>query len=207
MSNFQFLQQEWPSIFKEAQEAEKLTLTSPKASALIARSALEKTVQWLYNNDEELDWPYDTKLSSLIHAQCFREIIKPSMFREINLVRLNGNGAAHGKSISHDQSIASIKNLFRFLSFLGLYYSEDEINIPTFNMGQIPDGSEHKTTLKELQDLERQLDLRREKDVLERKKLEDQASQIELLQKQLKTQQNGFSTAEEYDKEDQRFFL
>ena len=49
MSNFQFLQQEWPSIFKEATEAEQLTLTSPKASAMIARSALEKTVEWQIN--------------------------------------------------------------------------------------------------------------------------------------------------------------
>lgn len=189
MSNFQFLNTQWPGIFKEAQEAEQLTLTSPKASALIARSALEKAVQWLYDNDVDLEWPYDRKLSSLIHEQCFREIIKPSMFREINLIRLTGNAAAHGKSITHDQSIASIKNLFRFLSFLGLYYSEEEISIPTFSMGLIPDGSEHKETLKELQALERQLELKREKEELERKKLEEQAAQIELLQKQLEAQQ------------------
>lgn len=188
MSNFQFLHKEWPGIFKEAKEAEQLTLISPKASSIIARSALEKAVQWLYDNDVELEKPYDTKLSSLIHEQCFREIIKPSMFREINLIRLNGNAAAHGKSITHDQSIASIKNLFRFLSFLGLYYSEDEVQVPTFNMGQIPDGNEQKETLKTLQKLETQLDLRREKDKEEREKLEAQAAKIELLQKQLDAQ-------------------
>ena len=54
MSNFQFLHKEWPAIFREANEAEQAHLTSPKASAMIARSALEKTVQWLYQNDEEL---------------------------------------------------------------------------------------------------------------------------------------------------------
>ncbi|MDL5511734.1 DEAD/DEAH box helicase family protein [Arenibacter sp. M-2] len=189
MSNFQFLHREWPAIYSEAKEAEQLTLTSPKASAMIARSTLEKAVQWLYQNDVELQWPYDTKLSSLIHEQCFREIIKPSMFREINLIRLNGNAAAHGKSITHDQSIASIKNLFRFLSFIGVYYSEEEINVPSFNMGQIPDGNEQKETLKALQLLESQLDKRREKDKEERAKLESQAAQIELLQKQLEAQQ------------------
>ena len=188
MSNFQFLHKEWPGIFKEAKEAEQLTLTSPKASAIIARSALEKAVQWLYDNDEELEWPYDTKLSSLIHEQCFREIIKPTIFREINLIRLTGNNAAHGKSITHDQSIASIKNLFRFLSFLGLYYSEDEVAPPIFNMGQIPDGNEQKETLKTLQQLEAQLDYRREKDKEEREKFEAQAAKIELLQKQLDAQ-------------------
>ncbi|OAD46015.1 restriction endonuclease [Polaribacter atrinae] len=189
MSNFQFLQKEWPAIYKEAKEAEQLTLTSPKACAMISRSALEKTVQWLYQNDVELEWPYDTKLASLIHEQCFREIIKPSMFREVDLVRLNGNAAAHGKAITQDQSIASIKNLFRFLSFLGVYYSEVAIDIPAFSMQKIPDGNEQKETLKTLQLLEQQLDNRREKDKEERAKLEAQAAQIELLQKQLEAQQ------------------
>jgi type I restriction enzyme R subunit len=189
MSNFQFLHKEWPAIFKEAKEAEQLTLTSPKASAMIARSALEKTVQWLYQNDEELEWPYDTKLASLLHEQCFREIIKPSMFREVNLIRLNGNAAAHGKSISHDQSIASIKNLFRFLSFLGIYYSAEDVEVPTFTMGLIPDGNELKETLKDLQQLEDQLDHRRAKDKEERAQIEAQAAQIALLQKQLENQQ------------------
>ncbi len=191
MSNFQFLHKEWPALFREAKEAEQLTLTSPKASVMIARSALEKTVQWLYQNDEELQWPYDTKLSSLIHEQCFREIIKPSMFREINLIRLTGNNAAHGKAITHDQSIASIKNLFRFLSFLGLYYSEEELTVPSFTMGLIPDGNEQKETLKALQQLEHQLDQRRTKDKAERAQIEAQAAQIELLQKQLEKQQKA----------------
>ena len=79
------------------------------------------------------------------------------MFREINLVRLTGNNAAHGKTITHDQSLASIKNLFRFLSFLGVYYSEEELDIPAFTMEQIPDGNEQKETLKALQQLEDQL--------------------------------------------------
>ena len=189
MSNFQFLQKEWPAIFKEAKEAEQLTLTSPKACAMICRSALEKSVQWLYQNDEELEWPYDTKLASLIHQQCFREIIKPSMFREVDLIRLNGNAAAHGKSIIQDQSIASIKNLFRFLSFLGVYYNEEDLEVPAFSIELIPDGNEQKETLKALQQLENQLDYRREKDKEERAKLVEQAAQIELLQKQLENQQ------------------
>tara|TARA_R110001606_G_scaffold94275_1_gene209182 strand:+ start:6258 stop:9704 length:3447 start_codon:yes stop_codon:yes gene_type:complete len=189
MSNFNFLQKEWLGIYKEAKEAEQLTFTSPKACAIIARSALEKAVQWLYQNDTELEWPYDTKLTRLIHEQCFREIIKPSMFREINLVRLNGNAAAHGNAVTQDQSIASIKNLFRFLSFLGVYYSAEECKIPAFSMQHIPDGNAQKETLKTLQLLEQQLDNRKEKEQAERATLLAQAAQIELLQKQLEAQQ------------------
>ncbi len=191
MSNFQFLEKEWSGIFREAKEAEQLTLSSPKASAMISRSALEKAVQWLYDNDEDLEWPYDDRLSSLIHEQCFRDMIKPSMFGEINLIRYIGNDAAHGKSIPQSKSILCIKNLFRFLSFLGVYYSEEEISVPAFDMGKIPDGNEQKETLKTLQQLEKVLDERRALDKEKRAKIEEQAARIELLQKQIAAQQKA----------------
>lgn len=191
MSNFQFLHTDWPAICLEAKEAEKLTLTSPKASAIIARSAMEKTILWLYHNDEELEIPYDTKIGSLLHQQCFRDILKPTMFRELDLIRRYGNNGAHGKPVSQDQSIVCIKNLFRFLSFLGIYYGEEELDIPTFNGALIPDGNAHKETLKALKQLEDHLDAKRDKEKVEREKLESQAATIELLQKQLEAQQKA----------------
>ncbi len=48
MGNFRFLHTEWPDIYREAGEAEGLVFTSPKACAIICRSALEKVVRWLY---------------------------------------------------------------------------------------------------------------------------------------------------------------
>ena len=159
MSNFQFLEKEWSQIYKEAKEAEKLTLTSPKASAILSRSALELAVNWLFENDADLDWPYDTKLSSLIHDQAFTDILKPTMFKEINIIRYNGNDAAHGKPLDPNKALISIKNLFRFLSFLSIYYAEIEVDIPSFSMRHIPDGNQEKETLATLQILEKQLSL------------------------------------------------
>jgi len=182
VSNFEFLQDEWPDIFREAREAEQLTLTSPKASAMIARSTLEKAVQWLYQYDMDLEWPYDKRLASLIHEQCFRDIIKPSMFGEINLIRYIGNDAAHGKSIPQDKAIISIKNLFRFLSFLGVYYSEADIEVPAFDMRLIPDGTEI---------LRAALEKRRELDKIKREQSDAQAAQIEALQQELAAQQKA----------------
>ena len=200
MSNFQFLQKQWPAIYNEAVEAEKLTLISPKASATLSRGTLELAINWLYNNDKELVRPYNDTLSGLIHEQCFREVLEPQMFRELNLIRYNGNDGAHGKRVKQADAIVSIKNLFRFLSFLEIYYGEDGINIPVFNMELIPDGNEQKETLKTLQKLEEQLDNRREKDKEDRIKLEAQAAKIELLQKQLDTQQR-ISTQRRLDRE------
>jgi len=42
MSNFLFLTDEFRAIGKEAQEAEQLTLLSPKAASVLIRSAMEK---------------------------------------------------------------------------------------------------------------------------------------------------------------------
>ena len=185
MSNFQFLEKEWSQIYKEAKEAEKLTLTSPKASAILSRSALELAVNWLFENDADLDWPYDTKLSSLIHDQGFTDILKPTMFKEINIIRYNGNDAAHGKAVGQNKALISIKNLFRFLSFLSIYYAEVEVDIPSFSMRHITDGNQEKETLATLQILEKQLANKLAKEKEERVKIEKQAETIELLQRQL----------------------
>lgn len=43
-SNFTFLQQEFPEIYREIADAEKHTFTAPRYAALLCRSALEKTL-------------------------------------------------------------------------------------------------------------------------------------------------------------------
>ena len=167
MSNFSFLHTEqWKHIYKDAVEAEKLALTSPKAATVLSRSAMEMGVNWLFVNDYDLDYPYDRNLSSLIHHREFRDIIKPSMFTELNLIRKQGNNAAHGKSITQEQSISTLKFLFRFLSFIGLYYNEEKITLPAFDLSQVPDGTAEKEAAVTLEKLQRHLDekLSREKD-------------------------------------------
>ena len=68
MTNFSFLHtNEWQHIYKDAVEAEKLTLTSPKAATVLCRSAMEMGVNWLFVNDYDLEYPYDRNLSSLLH--------------------------------------------------------------------------------------------------------------------------------------------
>ena len=51
MSNFSFIQADFPALFADAQEAEQLTFASPKASAVFCRSTLENAINWLYEND------------------------------------------------------------------------------------------------------------------------------------------------------------
>lgn len=189
MSNFNFLKHEWPYIFKEANEAERLTFTSPKACTIICRSAMEKAIQWLYANDPDLKEPYNNTLSSLMHEQCFKDILKPSMFYEINLIRKTGNNAAHGNSIKTKESLITIKNLYRFLSYLASYYAEEEPSITPFDESLIPKGNEEQMSKEALKTMAQRLERQNKKAQEEQKQLEEQAQIILALQQKIEKQQ------------------
>ena len=160
-TNFSFLQQEYPDIYREITEAEKHTFTAPRYAALLCRSALEKTLFWLYKNDEDLELPYDTKLGALLHDESFKNILKPSMLVELDIVRLNGNNAAHGKIVKALEALQSLKNCFRFLSFLSKYYSENNPDIPEFDERIIPYGDTNEKNTKQLTALAEKLEQER----------------------------------------------
>ncbi len=160
-SNFSFLHQEFPEIYIEIQEAEKHTFTAPRFAALLCRSTLEKALFWLFKNDEDLELPYDTKIGALLHNESFKNILKPSMLMELDVVRLNGNNAAHGKNVKALEALQSLKNSFRFLSFISKYYSETNPPIPEFDERIIPYGDINDKNAKQLQELVEKLEQER----------------------------------------------
>jgi type I restriction enzyme R subunit len=161
-SNFTFLQAEFNDLYKEITEAEKHTFTAPRYAALLCRSTLEKAIFWLYKNDEDLQLPYDTKLGALLHNQDFKNIVKPSMLIELDIIRVNGNNAAHGKTVKALEALQSLKNSFRFLSFISVYYSVANPEIPPFDERVIPYGDTADKKLAELQALADTLEKERE---------------------------------------------
>lgn len=152
-TNFTFLQKEFKNIFLEVTEAEKHTFTAPRYAALLCRSTLEKAMFWLYENDEDLIMPYETKLAAMLHSDSFKQIIKPSMFMELDIIRRFGNDAAHGKRVRALEALQSLKNTFRFLSWLSKYYSVEDPDIPAFEERFIPYGDEKDKSAKQLEKL------------------------------------------------------
>ena len=185
MTNFSFLKQEFPDIYSDAHQAEHHAITAPRYCALLCRSSLEKAILWMYNNDPDLTLPFDTKLAALIHEPCFRNSINQQMFRELNLIRTNGNNAAHGKSVNQVESMASLKCLFRFLSFLSKSFSNDNPAIEPFNEALIPTGNESDKTVAELQRIANKLSTQTDKLKEERIKTEQLAKENELLRQQI----------------------
>ncbi|MDI5896970.1 DEAD/DEAH box helicase family protein [Flavobacterium yafengii] len=187
-SNFTFLQQEFPEIYREIADAEKHTFTAPRYAALLCRSTLEKALFWLYKNDEDLELPYDTKLGALLHNESFKNILKPSMLMELDIVRLNGNNAAHGKTVRALDALQSLKNSFRFLTFLSKYYSENNPDITEFDEKVIPYGDTNDKNAKQLQALAEKLEQERAEAQKALKEQEKLAEENDLLRKQLEAQ-------------------
>ena len=131
-TNFHFLH-EWPEIASECLKAEKNVYTEPRYAAILSRSALEKMVHWMYENDGGLELPYDTSLSALIHDYSFKAIINEKVFKEINIIRKIGNDGAHGKRIGATSSLLTIKYLHSFAAFLAKFYGSEKYTIELFN--------------------------------------------------------------------------
>ena len=159
MSNFQFIAPEFPEIAEKARKAEHFALTSPVESCFNARAALELGVNWMYENDAELHWPFDKNLSSLMFEPSFREIFHPygNLIRELHLIRKIGNSAVHNEKIKPENAVHLLKCLFRYSAFLVAAYADEEIKIPEFNDALIPTGDELKKTKKEVALLQEKL--------------------------------------------------
>ncbi|MDQ7015480.1 MAG: DEAD/DEAH box helicase family protein [Gammaproteobacteria bacterium] len=138
MSNFTFIKADFPSLFEDAQEAEKLTFISASATAIFCRSTLENAINWLYEHDASLQRPWRDDLSTLMHEACFENLFPPTLLREINLLRKTGNLAAHGKRLKSSDGLISLKYLFRFLRHLGLYYGKQTPKEQRFDESLIP---------------------------------------------------------------------
>jgi type I restriction enzyme, R subunit len=162
-SNFDFLQNRYPDLFKHATHAETLVYTAPRASCFYARFTLEQAVLWLYDHDTYLQIPYDTKLSALIHEQTFQDNLKPGLFPKIRTIHKVGNIAVHeSTAIKEKDALHLVEELFHFLYWLSRSYSPDAKNHPTVNFDRqlVPRPTAPSTpdlSLQQLQTLEAQL--------------------------------------------------
>lgn len=95
MSQFQFLEPEWPARFDAAKRAEALARSDPRTACFQARRAPELAVRWLYKHDPALRLPYQEHLGALIHEPTFRELVGSAIFAKTRMVKDFGNLAVH----------------------------------------------------------------------------------------------------------------
>jgi len=194
MSNFTFIKLDFPNLFADAQEAEQLTFISPKAAAVFCRSTLENAINWLYENDAKLERPYRSDLSTLMHEHEFRSLFTTTLFGELNLIRKTGNLAAHGKSVNQQDTLASLKYLFRFLRYLAIYYGKTTPESQAFDEALIPkpaetqpdqSRSEAEKSAKQIEKMLGKIEYKNKQARLAEQKILEQARENKELQKQL----------------------
>ncbi|WP_299061703.1 DEAD/DEAH box helicase family protein [uncultured Polaribacter sp.] len=190
MSNFSFLKEEFLQLYYEVAIAEKYTFSAPKYAALQCRITLELGINWLYDNDPEMERPYDTNLSALLHHSSFRDTINRMMFQELKLVKNIGNNAAHGKKVSTKEALISLRSIFRFATYLSKYYSQLNPEIALFNEKFIgkPEGVINDKTTKQLKARAEQAEEKLKELAQAKEKQEDLQKENTLLKKQLKLQ-------------------
>ncbi|WP_320122993.1 DEAD/DEAH box helicase family protein [uncultured Sphaerochaeta sp.] len=124
MSNFNFLQQEYSSLYPHAKRTEELALKDPRGSCFYARLTLEHTVEWLYEHDRSLRRPYDNQLGALIHENTFQQLLPESIFAKVKAIQRAGNQAAHSnREIRELESQRICQELFHVLYWVARTYT------------------------------------------------------------------------------------
>jgi type I restriction enzyme R subunit len=152
MSNFSFLKTEFPQLYKSAYLAEQRIRTEPVTAGFHARLALEMTVKEIYHL-ENLDWPHDTGLYSLMTQEDFKALVDPRHYEGVmGYTRRIGNDAAHKGKVSTENALRAVKYLYGFVKWFAYTYSDTLLELPgAFDEQALPKIGDRERKLKEIQ--------------------------------------------------------
>lgn len=167
MSNFAFLQSEWPFLHESAKRVEETANTDARTSCFYARRTLEMAVVWLFQHDKSLRLPYQPNLNAFIHEPTFRKVVGDTVFTKANILRNLGNQAVHeNRRMLPSDGQAAARELFHICYWLARTYGRKNRPDPGLNFqpALLPTASTLPTqTVAQLQTLEAQLKERDEK--------------------------------------------
>src|SRR6187397_2661509 len=113
MSQFAFLEREWPEVFESVSKAESFVHADPRTACFYARRALELAVSWAFKHDAGLMLPYQDNLSALIHEPSFRQTAGEAVFNKARVINTLGNRAVHShRPVSEADALVAVRELF-----------------------------------------------------------------------------------------------
>ncbi len=164
MSNFDFLDPDWPEFIDDAKAVEKLVHFDPRSACARARHLIEAVVLWMYEHDEDLELPYDTGLFNITNEMSFKKIIGYTVYEKIKVIRKVGNISLHeNKRVTEDDALRVCREVFHVMFWLYSTYTTDEEPKPElkFDPNKVPKlESASKESLERLQELETQMEER-----------------------------------------------
>lgn len=157
MSNFAFLQSEWPQVYESAARAEAMVYPDPRAACFYVRRALELAVRWLYKADAKLTLPYQDNLAALLAEPTFLALASARIVAKTRLIKDHGNRAVHTqKVITQYDALVACRELFQVCYWIAHRYAQGarppaEL---TFNDAHLPKTSaDPQQTQKKLEEL------------------------------------------------------
>lgn len=176
MSNFKFLDRDWPEFSGDAKAVERLVTFDPRGACGRARHLIEQVVLWMYKNDEDLTLPFDTSLYNIIDDITFKKIVGYTVYNKMNVIRKSGNLALHEKKrITEEDAFRICKEVFHVMYWLYRTYTTDDQPKPElqFQADLVPRiDDQPKVSHDELETL--------------KKKMEEKAEELRELQQSLK---------------------
>ena len=128
MSNFTFLQTQWPDLYTSARRVEGYVQSDPRSACFYARRTLELAVQWLYSHDAAFQYPYDDNLAALLHEASFRNNVPHAVYTKAQLLRKLGNAAVHNnRQVTAQTALSATVELHHVLYWLARTYTEGDV--------------------------------------------------------------------------------
>jgi type I restriction enzyme R subunit len=125
MSQFRFLQGEWPEVAEAAIRAEVAVRSDPRAACFYARRALELAVAWAYKHDAALRLPYQDNLSALIYEPSFKTVAGEAVLNKARVIVTLGNRAVHSHPpIPTDDALVAVGELFHVCYWFARTYAQ-----------------------------------------------------------------------------------
>ena len=103
------------------------------------KRALENAVKWIYDNDNDLEMPYQDNLSALIYENDFRHLVDQNVFSGITYIVKLGNISVHtNRKINRSKAVLSLKYLFDFMKWITYTYKLNYQEDIKFDVNALP---------------------------------------------------------------------
>ena len=154
-SQYALIASQWPELHAEAVRVEQFALSDPRTSCFYARRTIELLVEWVYDNDSQLERPFAAQtLAELMYARVFCDLAGEQM-RRFRLLKDLGNKAVHRTDpIRVGDAVLAARELFQVLRWFALSYGRDQQRVRgcSFNADLLP--SRDATTAQQAQSRE-----------------------------------------------------
>ncbi|MCS5694051.1 DEAD/DEAH box helicase family protein [Cyanobium sp. FGCU-6] len=133
-SQYALIASQWPELHEEAQKVEQFALSDPRTACFYARRTIELLVEWVYDNDGQLERPMTAQtLADLMYARVFCDLAGDQM-RRFRLLKDLGNKAVHRSDpIRPGDAVLAARELFQVLRWFALTYGRDPKRVRWFS--------------------------------------------------------------------------